>query len=215
MRLIIRKASCILSIIIILFICIQKVKIQDVKDDEASNMGCTQSEIQYLSKIEKNLNIDDKDSVYQANDGYKLFYGSWEYKKVVSQHMRLGGDEGFNNLLGKTVTYHSEYFEDSLGKINNPTYLISIYPINQNEYNQFFLEQIGIEELLPQRNYFVLIQIVNKSDELKTGLNGFTFIIKDNNTMYSFDNNCIYELARVGYIDYYDFDVEPTYQERW
>ncbi len=152
---------------------------------------------------------------HQDNDGYKLFYGNWEYVEVVSQHQRIGADENYNNLMGKKVTYHPEYFENNSGKINAPTYLVSIYPLNQNNYNQFFPEQIGLEVLLPSAEYFIIVQVVNKPDNLKLELNGFTIIVGDNNTLYAFDNNCIYKLKRVGYIEGYDSNSEPQYQERW
>ena len=176
--------------------------------------GCT-LDTTLQKNIPNEANSNTGGLIYQHNDGYKLFYGSWEYVEIVSQHKRIGGDENYNNLLGKMVTYHPEYFENNLGKINNPTYLISIYPLAQNKYNQFFPEQIGLEELLPNDEYFILVQIVNKPNEPETDLSGFTIIIKDDNTIYAFDNNCIYKLERVEYIEGYDSNLEPQYQERW
>ncbi|MDL2302673.1 hypothetical protein LJC58_10050, partial [Lachnospiraceae bacterium OttesenSCG-928-D06] len=190
-----REAFYILPIILLLSGCTPKATLQESIFDEA------------------NSNIADLG--HQDNEGYKLFYGSWEYVEVVSQHKRLGADDGYDSLLGERITYHPEYFEDSSGSINSPTYLVSLYPLNRNEYNQFFPEQIGLEELLPNAEYFSLVEIVNKPNELETNLNGFIIIIKDDSTIYAFDNNCIYRLERVGYINGYDSNSKPQYQERW
>ena len=58
-----------------------------------------------------------------------------------------------------------------------------------------------------------------KSNQICSGLEidlyGFTIIIKNDNTIYTFDMNCIYELKRVGYTESYDESKAPQYKERW
>lgn len=72
--------------------------------------GCrSETKLKEAPIYESNSSTDKL--IYQNNDGYKLFYGSWEYEEVVSQHKRIGGDENYNNLIGKKLTYHPEYQE--------------------------------------------------------------------------------------------------------
>lgn len=148
------------------------------------------------------------------NNDYQMFYGTWQYTEVVSQHTRLGGDEGYEDLIGKCVTYQQDYFECGETIINNPEYSVSIIPINDNAYNQFFAEQEGIESMLPEEHFFVFIQIIHKPSGQGEYF-GNEFFIKDNNTMYSYENNCIYKLTRINYSDNYDETSTFSYQERW
>ncbi|MDR2024427.1 MAG: hypothetical protein LBQ71_14545 [Hungatella sp.] len=211
----INKICYISALVLLLNACIPESKHQNKTIDEINNHYTKDTEYietQHPTESEKDTNMSRNDFVYRQNKGYKLFYGTWKYVEVVSQHIRLGGDEGYMDLLGEIVTYHPDYFENSLGKIYDPMYLLSIYPINQDHYNQFFLDQVGIETLLPDENYFTLVQIAYKANT-KIGNNGFTFFIDDDTTMYAFDNNCIYKLTRISYINGYDPNERATYKE--
>lgn len=133
--------------------------------------------------------------------GYQLFYGTWEYTAIVSEHYRLGGDEGCEALLGTTVTYMPDYYECDQERIDAPTYLTMIYPMN-GEYIFYFPEQrASMKELLPEVEYYTYIQIVNKPVWRHNGYAGNEFVVKDENTLFAFDYNCIYELKRVGYME--------------
>lgn len=133
--------------------------------------------------------------------GYQLFYGTWEYTAIVSEHYRLGGDEGCEALLGTTVTYMPDYYECGQERIDAPTYLTMIYPMN-GEYILYFPEQrASMKELLPEVEYYTYIQIVNKPVWRYNGYAGNEFVVKDENTLFAFDYNCIYELKRVGYME--------------
>ena len=44
---------------------------------------------------------------------------------------------------------------------------------------------------------------------------GKKLILKNDNTMYAIENNCIYELERVEYVRWYDPEETITYQERY
>lgn len=192
-------------------------------DDQFNLEVKTKNEIEHMLKQEmqpteshtNEINSSAKAPTYQSNDGYKLFYGTWEYVEVISQHFRLGGDENYSSLIGNRLTYHPDFFENNSGRINSPTYLISIYPLKQDEYNSFFTEQIGLEEILPNNEYFTHVHVVNKPAGLDMDLYGFNMILKNDNTMYAFDYNCLYKLERVSYIDDYDSNSKPMYNERF
>lgn len=155
-----------------------------------------------------------KNPVKVQNKEYQIFFGTWQFTEVVSQHGRLGGDEGYEDLIGKYVTYRQDLFENEEKSIVNPEYSVIIIPIRNNSYNPFFTEQIGLEKLLPEADYAVFIQIIHKPSGQGTYY-GNEFLIKDNNTMYSYDNNCIYKLTRINYLDNYDEKSTFSYQERW
>ena len=65
-------------------------------------------------------------------------------------------------------------------------------------------KQIGIEELMPDAPYFVYVQLGEKT-ELEEGESylGVTLILKDENTLYCYANNCIYKLVREAYLPGY------------
>jgi hypothetical protein len=161
--------------------------------------------------------------VYEQNDAYKLFYGTWEITSIVSEHGRLGGDEGCEDILGMQVTYLPDRYEfGGIVTVDNPNYLMSIFPTNSPRL--YYSDQISVKTLMPDSDYFVWIQIVDKptSSEIKTGLDygyevyvGDEFFIKDDNTLYCYDYNCIYELKRIDYIDDYDPEHTLTLHERW
>ncbi len=163
-----------------------------------------------------------EDTYKLTSSPYKLFYGEWEVTEIVSKHMRIGGDNGYEKIVGTKIYYDEFLYKNSykLGlEVKNPIYAISIIPIKDNSYNQFFTNQIGIETLLPNANYFVFVQVVglmNENNQFEYGRDyeyiGREFLIKDNDTMFMFDYNCIYKLNRVSNI--YDEDIDITYQER-
>ena len=55
--------------------------------------------------LEDEAELREKKYKYEQNNTYKMFYGTWEFTSVVSQHGRLGGDEGYEELIGTQVTY--------------------------------------------------------------------------------------------------------------
>ena len=146
---------------------------------------------------------------------YKLFYGTWRVSKLISQHLRLNGDEGYEQFLGRIVEYGSDYYISDGEKVDNPNYQFSIIPIS-NESSFFFPEQASVTGLLPDAQFFVFVQIVGMSylDSNSEEYIGMEFLIKDNNTMYIFNKNCLYELTRVSFMDDYDARQNLTYQER-
>lgn len=159
---------------------------------------------------------EKKEHVYEQNEAYKMFYGTWEYSSVVSQHRSLGGDEGYEELLGTQVTYLPEKYECAKDTVSNPNYLMSIYPLDDEHYCPFYEEQrVYIGDLLSDAQYFVWVQIVDKPTDIEKHENiylGSEFVLKDDNTIYSFDMDCIYELKRVSYIE--DYDPYNTISDR-
>lgn len=173
-----------------------------------------------IKEIEKS---DSDQHVYDQNDAYKLFYGTWEVTSIVSEHVRLGGDEGCEDILGMQITYLPDKYEfGGIVSIENPNYLMSIFPTDSPFLNM--QEQVSMKTLMPDSDYFVWVQIVDKptSSEAVTGKDfglepyvGDEFFIKDDNTLYCFNYNCIYELKRVNHMDGYDPQSTLSYHERW
>lgn len=175
---------------------------------------CLALALSYGGNLQDNLQIKENTETYQVEktDGYKLFYGTWEYKKIVSQHRGLGGDVGCGDLIGKTITYTPEYFENETGRFNNPDYRTFVYPVLEDGENQFFEKQTAIDELLPDTDFFVYVDIANRLVGQDMKWYGYEIIVKDDKTLYAYDYNCIYELERISYgEDYQEEDI--SYQE--
>jgi len=147
---------------------------------------------------------------------YRLYYGEWIVKDVISQHLRLGGDEGYEDLLNMNIYYDESTFKNSLGMLTqNPAYDISIIPYNEFS-NQFFPEQ-WLNEWLQDTNYFAFVQIIN----VKNGVDdsfyekaGSEFVVVDDNTLIMFAYNCLYRLERVSSTRNGYGLADFTYQER-
>lgn len=206
-------ACCMMAVVLSVSACSKKAEVSEKSSSESLiEAEVTQDPVKPADDVmESGIRYV---SNYELNDGYKLFYGTWRYAEIVSEHVRLGGDPGYQEVIGQTITYDPDYFETELGRIVNPKYLISIYPIYQDNHNGFFAEQIGIEKLLPNHEFFVLVQVVDTPIGIDIGDLGKTFILDDDNTIYEFDRNCIYKLERIAYIDGYDAESLPSYQER-
>ena len=174
-------------------------------------------------ETEKSEEFVPDEHVHEQNDAYKLFYGTWEVTSIVSEHGRLGGDEGYEDILGLQITYLPDKYEfGGIVSVDKPNYLMSIFPTDSPFFNM--QEQVSIKTLMPNSDYFVWVQIVDKptSSEAITGKDlglevyvGNEFFIKDDETLYCFNYNCIYELKRVSYVEDYDPQFTPTYQGRW
>lgn len=153
--------------------------------------------------LEDEAELREKKYKYEQNNTYKMFYGTWEFTSVVSQHGRLGGDEGYEELIGTQVTYSPDIYRCNKNIVTDPTYFMFIFPQDPDSYNPFLGDQrqINLIDLMPDARYFVWIQIVDKSGSYEEPCLGTEFFLKDDNTIYAFNYNCIYELKRVGYID--------------
>ena len=139
---------------------------------------------------------------YSGYEEEQIFYGKWRFEEVVSQHT-YRGDEGYEDLLGTIAIYRDGYFECGGNSIRNPEYEIIAYTPREWE-DLFWGKQIGIEELMPDAPYFVYVQLGEKT-ELEEGESylGVTLILKDENTLYCYANNCIYKLVREAYLPGY------------
>ena len=151
---------------------------------------------------------------YKADDAHKFFYGIWELTKVVSQHSGLGGDEGYEDVIGTQVAYSPDIYLCNGTVIRYPTYLMNIFPQDPDQYNPFLGDQrqTNLKDLLPGARYFIWIQIVNKGGVASVAdgeLLGNEFFLKDENTMYAFDYNCIYEMKRIGGVEDINTDNIP------
>lgn len=143
--------------------------------------------------------------VYEQNEAYKLFYGTWEISSVVSRHRSQGGNEGYEDVIGMEVTYLSKsygYGDDIL--VSDPEYQIYVMPMSAAALSR---QEKNIYSLLPEAEYYVWVEIANLPGDNKNGefsgqdeYIGSTFFLKDDNTMYCVNNNCIYEMTRVDYI---------------
>lgn len=196
------------------FLCLMLLVGCEKQPEAIENEQMEQVEIDITENIKKEADTemaleDDveltekKELRYEQNDVYKMFYGTWEYTDIVSKHSRLGGDEGYEEIIGTQVTYSPEKYHCNESIITQPTYLMSIFPQDSDSYNPFLGDQrqINLKDLIPDAHYFVWVQVVNKSEPNEGEYLGTEFFLKDDNTMYAFDYNCIYELKRVGYIE--------------
>lgn len=186
----------------------EAIENEQIEQVEIGNTEDIKEKADKKKALEDEAELREKKYRYEQNEAYKMFYGTWEYYSVVSQHRRLGGDEGYEKLLGTQVTYLPEKYECAGDIVSNPNYLMSIYPLDDEHYCPFYEEQrIYIQDLLPDAQYFVWVQIVDKPADIEKHVNvylGSVFVLKDDNTIYSFDMDCIYVLKRVSYIEGYD-----------
>ena len=189
----------------------------DVTDTEQSGVDEQETNIENAAQTETesaNSTPKRKGPKYKADDAHKFFYGIWEFTKVVSQHSGLGGDEGYEDVIGTQVAYSPDIYLCNGNVIRYPTYLMNIFPQDPDRYNPFLGDQrqTNLEDLLPGARYFIWIQIVNKGGVASVAdgeLLGNEFFLKDENTMYAFDYNCIYEMKRIGGVEDINTDNIP------
>ena len=189
----------------------------DVTDTEQAGVDEQETNIENDAQTETesaNSMPKRKGPKYKADDAHKFFYGIWELTKVVSQHSGLGGDEGYEDVIGTQVAYSPDIYLCNGNVIRYPTYLMNIFPQDPDRYNPFLGDQrqTNLEDLLPGARYFIWIQIVNKGGVASVAdgeLLGNEFFLKDENTMYAFDYNCIYEMKRIGGVEDINTDNIP------
>lgn len=155
----------------------------------------------------------------EQNDAYKLFYGTWEITQIISEHRRDGRREGWEDILGMQVTYLPDRYEfGGIVTVDHPTYLMSIFP-NGIKLMSDNLRQnaVGEETLLPDNGVFVWVQIVNMPVGVETGRSygfeayvGSEFFIKDANTLYCSNYECLYEMKRVSYDEVSEEEAESV-----
>ena len=176
--------------------------LQDVTDTEQAGADGQETNIENAAQTETesaNSTPERKGPKLKADDAHKFFYGVWEFTDVVSQHGRLGGDEGYEDVIGTQVAYSPDVYLCNENVVRYPTYLMYIFPQDPDRYNPFLEDQrqINLKNLLPDARYFIWIQIVNKGGiDLEGDILGNEFFLKDENTMYAFDYNCIYEMKK-------------------
>ena len=191
--------------------------LQDVENTEQAGADGQETNIENAAQTETesaNSTPERKGPKYKADDAHKFFYGIWELTKVVSQHSGLGGDEGYEDVIGTQVAYSPDIYLCNGTVIRYPTYLMNIFPQDPDRYNPFLGDQrqTNLEDLLPGARYFIWIQIVNKGGVASVAdgeLLGNEFFLKDENTMYAFDYNCIYEMKRIGGVEDINTDNIP------
>ncbi len=142
---------------------------------------------------------------------------------MVCEHSRLGGDDGYEDIIGWQITYLPTLFECNGVSIENPNYLMTIFPAGGPK--SFIDDFIIMDSLLPDSDFYVWVQIVDKPSWSELGVDfdeygsepytGCNFFIKDDTTLYCEANNCVYEMTRVSYIDGYDENDATTIHERW
>lgn len=181
---------------------------------EMKRVGWLGDEGERENEGENETNEAERRIVCVQNEVYKLFYGTWEISRVVSRHRSQGGNEGYEDVIGMEVTYLSKsygYGDDIL--VNDPEYQIYVMPMSAAALSW---QEKNIYSLLPGAEYYVWVEVANVPEDNKNGefsgqdqYIGSTFFLKDDNTMYCVNNNCIYEMTRVDYIpnhfDYYRY----------
>ena len=192
--------------------------LQDVTDTEQAGADGQETNIENDIQTETesaNSTPERKGPKLKADDVHKFFYGVWEFTDVVSQHGRLGGDEGYEDVIGTQVAYSPDVYLCNENVVRYPTYLMYIFPQDPDRYNPFLEDQrqINLKNLLPDARYFIWIQIVNKGGiDLEGDILGNEFFLKDENTMYAFDYNCIYEMKRIGGVE--DINIDDIPEEK-
>ena len=187
----------------------------DVTDTEQAGADGQETNIENDIQTETesaNSTPERKGPKLKADDAHKFFYGVWEFTDVVSQHGRLGGDEGYEDVIGTQVAYSPDVYLCNENVVRYPTYLMYIFPQDPDRYNPFLEDQrqINLKNLLPDARYFIWIQIVNKGGiDFEGDILGNEFFLKDENTMYAFDYNCIYEMKRIGEVEDINMDGIP------
>ena len=190
----------------------------DVADTEQAGANEQETNIGNDTQTETesaNSTPERKGPKYKADDAYKFFYGVWEFTNVISQHGRLGGDEGYEDVIGTQVAYSPDVYLCNENVVRYPTYLMYIFPQDPDRYNPFLEDQrqINLKNLLPDARYFIWIQIVNKGGiDFEGDILGNEFFLKDENTMYAFDYNCIYEMKRIGGVE--DINIDDIPEEK-
>lgn len=132
-----------------------------------------------------------------VRDAYKLYFGTWVFSDIVSYDPRLTDKEERERLLGTEVKYEKKTFRYEDEYFDTPEYVTYIYPLQRESY-YFFPNQISLKKLLPDNEYFVWVQMRLKTDS-KEAYPGTEFFLKDDDTLYCYANECIYELSRVDY----------------
>ena len=192
--------------------------LQDVTDTEQAGADGQETNIENAAQTETesaNSTPERKGPKLKADDAHKFFYGVWEFTDVVSQHGRLGGDEGYEDVIGTQVVYSPDVYLCNENVVRYPTYLMYIFPQDPDRYNPFLEDQrqTNLKNLLPDARYFIWIQIVNKGGiDFEGDILGNEFFLKDENTMYAFDYNCIYEMKRIGEVE--DINIDDIPEEK-
>lgn len=160
----------------------------------------------------ESITLEGYDSVEPQDGGYKMFYGTWEFTELMYEH-RSVLEEDNDNILGWQVTYLPTLYECHGMYIENPHYNIQIFPA---KYPTSFFNDLGnLDVLMPDSSFYVWTMIVDKPPSRLAGyyegmdyeseiFTGAEFFVKDDNTLFSFANNCIYKLTRVSYPEEYD-----------
>lgn len=146
-------------------------------------------------------NEEERIIVRTQNEVYKMFYGTWEIRSVVSRSRRWEGVEGYGDLIGTEVTYGpKEYCIGNEIVVNNPLYQMFVMPMSPAVLSD---QERNLYSLLPESAYYVWVEIANlpadNENRETSGTDpyvGSTFFLKDDNTMYCINNNCIYEMTR-------------------
>lgn len=200
--------------------CNQSNMAEDEKIMQTDTSASETEEIsEIIEEVAENQTTEIEENIYQQNDAYKIFYGTWEITSVVCEHSRLGGDDGYEDVIGWQIIYLPTLYECNGVSIENPNYLMTIFPAGSGY--AFINDFIVMESLLPDSDYYVWVQIVDKPlgvDFDEYGSEPYTgcgFFIKDDTTLYCEANNCVYELTRVSYMDGYDVQDVTTIDERW
>ena len=161
---------------------------------------------------------------YTQEDAYRMFYGRWRYKNIVWEQKGQQDDQASEDLLGTEVFYDSGRYgwtqtdddidsqaDDDIDSqadygIDKQTSGFKIYLFSENEddYSSFLESdlQIDMKELVPNEPYYICVKVCNMVRDKKD--RGRKLILKNDNTMYAIENNCIYELERIRYVDGYD-----------
>ena len=184
----------------------------DVTNTEPAGVDEQEKNIENAAQTETesaNSMPERKGPKLKADDAHKFFYGVWEFTNVVSQVDRWIGVDA-KDVIGTQVAYSPDIYICNENVIRYPIYLIDIFPQDPDPY--IFGQLDNLEEILPGAKYYTWIQIVNKDwvdSEVEREFLGDGFLLKDENTMYAFEYDYIFELKRVGGVEDINTDNIP------
>lgn len=129
---------------------------------------------------------------------------------VVAGEKSLAEDNESDELIGTQVKYLPEKYRWNKNSINYLNYIISMIPQTEDPDDPNFKDwmQFDMKELISDELYYIGVQIANKPEDTEGVYMGTKLLLKGDNTMYALEDDCIYELKRVEYIEGHDpYDI--------
>ena len=137
--------------------------------------------------------------------GYKMLYGEWVLTKAVGYNYRTD-ESDVSDVIGKHFSFSAweSYFvyRNEEVHITYPKYIITTIPIDES--TTYFYYMPSLKEMGLKGTYATIFCVSGNG----CGYNLY-FIIKDDDTMLMFYNDCYIEMKRVKHIPNYELYYQP------